>query len=94
MSNEKCYDCRNCFVLYPVQAGHYNQRMPGNAPALEKGLRILEYILAANETVSLSRIAESVGYKVSEIQRMVEYLATNGYLVKTASGTYVPGARL
>jgi DNA-binding IclR family transcriptional regulator len=67
--------------------------MSGNAPALEKGLRILEYILAANETVSLSQIAESVGYKVSEIQRMVNFLDKDGFLVRTVSGAYAPGAR-
>jgi len=67
--------------------------MLGNAPALEKGLRILEYILAVNEPVTLSRIAGSVGFKVSEIQRMVEYLAKDGFLVKAASGVYSPGAR-
>ncbi len=67
--------------------------MPGNAPALEKGLRILEYVLAINETVTMSKIAEAVGFKVSEIQRMVEFLTQDGFLVKTASGAYAPGAR-
>jgi DNA-binding IclR family transcriptional regulator len=63
------------------------------APALEKGLLILEHILAVNEPVTLSGVAEAVGFKVSEIQRMVGYLAEAGYIVKTASGTYTPGAR-
>ncbi|HPE90478.1 MAG TPA: hypothetical protein P5298_12580 [Spirochaetia bacterium] len=67
--------------------------MLGNAPALEKGLRILEFILGVNETVTMSRIADGVGYKVSEIQRMVEYLTLDGFLIKTASGGYAPGAR-
>ncbi|MBN2875457.1 MAG: helix-turn-helix domain-containing protein, partial [Spirochaetales bacterium] len=67
--------------------------MPGNAPALEKGLRILEHVLAGNDPLTLSRIASDVGFKVSEIQRMVEYLANDGFLVKTASGAYTPGAR-
>ncbi|MBU0926596.1 MAG: helix-turn-helix domain-containing protein [Spirochaetes bacterium] len=67
--------------------------MLSNAPALEKGLRILEYVLSVNEAVTMSRIAESVGFKVSEIQRMVEYLTKDGFLVKSASGGYAPGAR-
>ena len=41
----------------------------------------------------MSRIADEVGYKVSEIQRMVEYLTLDGFLIKTASGGYAPGAR-
>jgi DNA-binding IclR family transcriptional regulator len=67
--------------------------MTGNAPALEKGLKVLEFLMAANEPCTLSRIAEGVGYKVSEIQRMVDYLARDGYIVKTAAGAYHPGIR-
>lgn len=67
--------------------------MLGTAPALEKGLRILEYVLGADEPATMSRIAESVGFKVSEIQRMVEYLTRDGFLVRTVSGAYAPGAR-
>ena len=63
------------------------------APALEKGLLILEYILAVNEPVTLSGIADGVGFKVSEIQRMVDYLAKDGFIVRSASGAYSPGAR-
>lgn len=67
--------------------------MTAAAPALEKGLLILEYILAVNEPVTLSTIAAAVGHKVSEIQRMVEYLAKDGFITKNASGAYTPGAR-
>ncbi|HUW71313.1 MAG TPA: hypothetical protein VMX33_13885 [bacterium] len=67
--------------------------MTAVAPALEKGLLILEHILAVNEPVTMSGIAEAVGFKVSEIQRMVEYLAKDGFIIKTASGAYAPGAR-
>lgn len=63
------------------------------APALEKGLLILEYLLAVNEPVTLSGIADGIGFKVSEIQRMVDYLAKNGFIVRSASGAYSPGAR-
>lgn len=67
--------------------------MTAVAPALEKGLLILEHILAINEPVTMSGIAEAVGFKVSEIQRMVEYLAKDGFIIRTASGAYTPGAR-
>ncbi len=67
--------------------------MTAVAPALEKGLLILEYILSVHEPTTMSGIAEAVGFKVSEIQRMVEYLAKDGFITKTASGAYTPGAR-
>jgi DNA-binding IclR family transcriptional regulator len=67
--------------------------MPGKAPALEKGLKVLELLISANEPLTLSGIAEGVGYKVSEIQRMVECLLKEDYLVRTAAGAYHPGAR-
>ena len=71
----------------------YDRAMSGNAPALEKGLRIIELFLASDEPLTLSRIAEALGYKVSEIQRMVEYLAGEGYLFRTGIGAYIPGKR-
>jgi DNA-binding IclR family transcriptional regulator len=67
--------------------------MTGNAPALEKGLKVLEFLIAANEPLGLSRIAEGVGFKVSEIQRMVEYLAKEGYIIRTSASAYRPGIR-
>jgi DNA-binding IclR family transcriptional regulator len=67
--------------------------MTGNAPALEKGLKVLEFLIAAYEPTNLSRIAEGVGYKVSEIQRMVDFLAKEGYIIRTAAGAYRPGIR-
>ncbi|MDP3178380.1 MAG: helix-turn-helix domain-containing protein [Spirochaetaceae bacterium] len=67
--------------------------MPGNAPALEKGLKVIELVLAAGGPLTLSRIAEALGYKVSEIQRMVEYLAAERYLARIEGGAYVPGHR-
>lgn len=67
--------------------------MIGKAPALEKGLDILELLLKGNQALTLSQIAEGVGYKVSEIQRMVEYLLQARYIVRTQSGAYLAGLR-
>lgn len=67
--------------------------MTGNAPALEKGLKILELLIATHEPLTLSQVAEAVGFKVSEIQRMVDYLARDRYIVKTPAGAYRPGLR-
>jgi len=67
--------------------------MIGKAPALEKGLNILELLLRSNGPLTLSQIAEGVGNKVSEIQRMVEYLLQARYIVKTQTGAYLSGLR-
>ncbi len=67
--------------------------MTAVAPALEKGLKVLEFLISANEPLTLSRIAEGVGHKVSEIQRMVDYLAKDRYIVKTQAGAYHPGIK-
>ncbi len=67
--------------------------MTGKAPALEKGLKILELVLASDQPLTLSAIAQGVEYKVSEIQRMVDYLAQEHYLIRTASGAYAPGMK-
>lgn len=67
--------------------------MMGKAPALEKGLKILELLLQGNEALTLSQIAEGVGNTVSEIQRMVEYLLQARYIVRTQSGAYLAGLR-
>ena len=67
--------------------------MSGKAPALEKGLKILEFLIAANEPLPLSRIAEGVDFKVSEIQRMVDYLSQERYIVRTQAGAYHPGIK-
>ncbi len=67
--------------------------MPSKVPALDKGLKVIELLLGASEPLTLSLIAESLGYKVSEIQRMVEYLAAERYIARNASGGYSPGSR-
>jgi DNA-binding Lrp family transcriptional regulator len=67
--------------------------MPGKVPALDKGLKIIELLLGASEPLTLSLIAEKLGLKVSEIQRMVEYLAGERFIARTAAGGYVPGPR-
>lgn len=67
--------------------------MIGKAPALEKGLNILELLMKSNQALTLSQIAEGVGNKVSEIQRMVEYLLAARYIAKTQSGAYLAGLR-
>ena len=41
-------------------------------PALDKGMKILELLSQCQDFLTMSQIAKAMGYKVSEIQRMVE----------------------
>ena len=63
------------------------------APALEKGLDILE--LLSRQEVGLTRrdIAEKLGRSVSEIFRMIEVLTRRGYLVQV-DDSYIMGMML
>ena len=54
------------------------------APALEKGLDILELLAEAGEPLSTRQIAERLKRSKSEIFRMVFVLLQRGYLVREA----------
>jgi DNA-binding CsgD family transcriptional regulator len=51
------------------------------APALEKGLDILELLAKQAEGLTRREIAERLGRSVSEIFRMIEALTRRSYLV-------------
>ncbi|WP_082078501.1 MULTISPECIES: IclR family transcriptional regulator [unclassified Bradyrhizobium] len=55
-----------------------------SAPALEKGLDILEMLCRSNIPLSQSEIAESLGRSVSEIYRMLTCLVDRNYIVNIA----------
>lgn len=56
------------------------------APALEKGLAILELLARHGATLSARRIAEELGRSKSEIFRVVHVLIAHGYLLREAEG--------
>ena len=56
-----------------------------SAPALEKGLDIVELLAAAPTPLSTRVIAERIGRSKSEIFRMVFVLVQRGYLVRDAT---------
>jgi len=64
-----------------------------SAPALEKGLDILEMLCRSNVPRSQTEIAESLGRSVSEIYRMLTCLVDRNYLVNV-SETYAITTRL
>jgi DNA-binding IclR family transcriptional regulator len=63
------------------------------APALEKGLDILELLSRQEGGLTRRDIAEQLGRSVGEVFRMIECLARRSYLVQTGD-TYVLGMRL
>ena len=63
-------------------------------PALEKGLRILEYFANISEPKTMTQIANGLGYSVSEIQRTIEHLVGSSYLVKNNLGAYYLSSKL
>lgn len=65
------------------------------APALEKGLDIIELLASAREPLSLIRISSALGRTVSELFRMVQVLEFRGYVENSETGNgYVLSNRL
>jgi DNA-binding IclR family transcriptional regulator len=65
-----------------------------SAPALEKGLDILELLAAEAEGLSQVQIAARLSRTPSEIFRMLDVLLRRGYVDRRADGTYGPTLRL
>jgi len=53
------------------------------APALDKGLDILEFLAPTTTPMSINAIAEGVGRSRSEIFRMLQVLEERGYIART-----------
>lgn len=58
------------------------------APALQRGLQILEFLADIREPQKLSAIAAALDLPVSSIQRMIKQLNHEGYLLRTPNGSY------
>ncbi|WP_353171625.1 IclR family transcriptional regulator [Paracandidimonas soli] len=67
---------------------------PG-APALEKGLDLLEALAEESDGLSQKALADKIGRSVSEIFRMLSVLEQRGYVVRDAdTGQYALSLRL
>lgn len=64
------------------------------APALDKGLEIIELLSSRAKPLLLTEIARGLDRKVSEIQRMVQTLVTRGYLYRESQGGYFLSSKL
>jgi DNA-binding IclR family transcriptional regulator len=58
------------------------------APALDKGLDILELLAGEEEGLSQAEIAKALGRKPNEQYRMLERLVRRGYVARNASDRY------
>ncbi len=56
------------------------------APALEKGLDVLELLALQSEGLTLSQIAQKLGRSVQEVYRVVVSLERRGYATRGANG--------
>ncbi|WP_298397873.1 IclR family transcriptional regulator [Sphingobium sp.] len=56
------------------------------APALTKGLEILELLASASEPLIMSDISTALGRSVSEIFRMLQVLEEHGYIARAEEG--------
>jgi DNA-binding IclR family transcriptional regulator len=56
------------------------------APALEKGLDVLELLAAQKRPMTLSQISGELGRSVSELFRMVQVLEARGYVASSSQG--------
>ena len=56
------------------------------APALEKGLDVLELLAARGEPIGMVQIAAALNRSVSELFRMVQVLEHRGYVANTPTG--------
>lgn len=65
-----------------------------SAPALEKGLDILEMLAAEQHGLSLQEIAQRLGRSSSELYRMLDVLVQRGYLVRLPDASYALTLRL
>lgn len=64
------------------------------APALDKGLDILEALAATDVGLSQAELAKALDRSASEIYRMLERLVRRGYVVRTESERYELGLKL
>ncbi|GKX27815.1 hypothetical protein SH1V18_02950 [Vallitalea longa] len=63
------------------------------APALEKGLKILE-IIAKEEEVSFNQLQSMTGYNVSSLNRYLHTLRYLDYIQKNLNNKYITGLKL
>jgi DNA-binding IclR family transcriptional regulator len=65
------------------------ERAPYQAPALERGLEIIERLAAAHSPMTVAELGRVLGRSRSELFRMVIVLERAGYLARAGDDRYV-----
>ena len=73
-----------------------NQTPPSAAPALDRGLSMIEYLLEINQPASLKKISDELSIPIASAFRLIKTLAARGYVDEISSNQqlYVPGSKL
>lgn len=70
------------------------QPAPHQVGLLQKGLRVIETLIAAQQPLSLTGISEETGIDTSSAHRIMKILTTGGYALRDPrSKRYLPGPR-
>jgi DNA-binding IclR family transcriptional regulator len=80
-----------------MKRGSVSSRKPPRsyaAPALSRGLRILEVLTRAGTSLTLSEIARATGHSPAGEFRMLAVLEKEGYLRREADGSYRPTLKM
>jgi DNA-binding IclR family transcriptional regulator len=70
------------------------ERRPYSAPALEKGLDILEMLCRSDHPLAQKEIAEHLGRSVGEIYRMLSCLVSRNYVAQVDESDYTVTTKL
>lgn len=73
-------------VRKATDGGVMNGKTRYQAPALKKGLEILELLASASGPLNMTDISAALGRSVSEIFRMLQVLEEHGYIARTDDG--------
>lgn len=71
-----------------MNADARSERKQAEAPALDRGLAILELLAEASEPLGFNRINSAVALNPSSTARLLRTLLTRGYAAKTEDGRY------
>lgn len=74
--------------------GTDNARNRYRAPALEKGLDILELILRADRPMTTAMITQALDRSTGELFRMIQVLEYRGFIEQRPGGGFVPTTKL
>lgn len=85
---------RYLLLLLPPDMPKKKPTISYKAPALEKGLDILEMLAQRTSATNLTEIARACKRSVSEVQRMVNCLHNRGYILRNEQGGYALSCKM